>query len=106
MNTEVKQGAHCSFQSSAVQLDRERSSQTASACHEITASTNLRGDYHLTISLLSLIPLLGVNCLTYDGGEAVSDAPRAQRLFSGGNDRGMGGGDQRNERVVGDGFRV
>lgn len=104
VNTEVKQRAHCSFQSCAIQLDRERFSQTASACHEITASPNLRGDYHLTISLLSLIPLLGVNCLTYDGGEdsAVSDGMGWIR----GNDRGMGGGDQRNERVVGDGFRV
>ena len=50
--------------------------KTASTCHEITASQNLRGDYHLTISPLSLIPLLEVNCLTYDGGEdcAVRDA--------------------------------
>lgn len=48
----------------------------ASACHELTASLNLRGDYHLTMYLLSLIPLLGMNCLTYGEGEdlAVSDA--------------------------------
>lgn len=48
----------------------------ASTCHELMASPNLGGDYHLTMYLLSLIPLLGMNWLTYGEGEylAVSDA--------------------------------
>lgn len=54
-------------------------------------SQNLRGDYHLKVSLLSLIPLLGVNCSTSDGEEgcAVSDA-HVHSIFRG---KGMGARD-------------
>lgn len=83
--------------------------KTASACHEITASANLRGDYHLTISLLSLIPLLGVNCLTYDREGRLSVMPVCSVFYvsvAWGNDRGMGWRGQINEWEVGGGFRV